>query len=105
MAMKKLATTNVKLKVGASLEGYLLSKNLREIDGDDGKFDLCKITLKNDKLGIVTHWLQADYFHLLALGYMTKIEKVKTTLKDESGKETEGVRTDVSQDDTDRIAL
>lgn len=100
MAMKKVAMTNVKLKAGSSIEGYLLSKTLREIDGDDGKFSLCKAVLKTDKLGNVVVWLQEDYFHGLALGFKTKVEKVETNIDGEKG-----VRTDVSQDDADFISV
>jgi hypothetical protein len=100
MAFKKIAVSNVKLKVGGSIEGYLLSKESREIDGDEGKFTLCKIVIKDAKLGPSTLWLQSDYGHILIPGLMTRVSKEKQSVDGE-----EVTRTVVEQDDSDKITV
>lgn len=100
MAMKKVGVTNMKLKVGAEVTGYLLSSDIKHLNGEDGPFDLCKAVIQDAKLGPVAIWLQGDYGHVLKKGYKTRIAKVKTTVDGEEKNETI-----VEQDETDKITV
>ena len=100
MSMKKVGLTNIKLKVGSLIEGYLLGVSVREIDGDNGKFDLAKLTIKDAKLGPSNVWVQGDYAHVLVLGLKTRVSKVETLVDGEKG-----TQTVVEQDETDKITV
>jgi len=101
MALVKVGITKMKLTAGSKVSGYLLSHKAEEIVKDgEPDFTLCKVVLKVEKIGPTVIWLQGDYAHVLVDGLMTEISKVKTNV---DGKE--GTRTDVSQDDADKISV
>ena len=100
MGLKKVAVTNLKLKVGAHIQGYLLASEIKTLQGEDGAFNLCKVIIQEEKLGPTAVWLQGDYGHVLIKGLMTRIEK-KTIKVDGEDKTV----TDVEQDADDKITL